>query len=112
MTEWRETWRNPANCLPEEEKFVVVFLGNGYVRGAFFKDGRFMSGTKEGAYELDIEGGIPFPRKRKRLAINEYLPADVAVPHLAAELRQAQARIAYLESLLENANMRKGKDYF
>ncbi len=91
---------------------VIVLLGNGYVRNAFFKGGRFMSGTKDESYELVVDGWIPFPRKRKRLLINDDLPAEVAVPYLASDLRKANKRIAYLETLLEDAKMRKGEDYF
>lgn len=112
MTEWRETWRIPASCQPPEGRFVIVYLKNGYVRAAFFKEGRYMSSTKDDAHELEVERWIPFPRMRKRLLINEDLPADVAVPYLAADLKKANKRIAYLESLLEDANMRKGEDYF
>ena len=112
MTEWRETWRIPDSCQPPEGRFVIVYLKNGYVRNAFIKEGHYMSSTKDDAYELEVEGWIPFPRKKKRLLINDDLPADVVVPYLAADLKKAKARIAYLESLLEDANLRIGEDYF
>ena len=112
MTEWRETWRNPDSCQPPEGRFVIVYLKNGYVRNAFIKEGHYMSSTKDDAYELEVEGWIPFPRKKKRLLINDDLPADVVVPYLAADLKKSKARIAYLESLLEDANLRIGEDYF
>lgn len=112
MTEWRETWRRPDDSQPPEGRFVIVYLKNGYVRNAFIKEGHYMSSTKEDAYELEVEGWIPFPRKKKRLLINDDLPADVVVPYLAADLKKSKARIAYLESLLEDANLRIGEDYF
>lgn len=112
MNEWRETWRRPDYSQPPEGRFVIVYLKNGYVRNAFIKEGHYMSSTKDDAYELEVEGWIPFPRKKKRLLINDDLPADVVVPYLAADLKKANKRIAYLESLLEDANMRKGEDYF
>ena len=59
-----------------------------------------------------MERWLQFPRKRKRLLSNDDLSADVAVPYLAADLKKANKRIAYLESLLEDANMRTGEDYF
>ena len=112
MNEWRETWRRPDYSQPPEGRFVIVCLKNGYVRNAFIKEGHYMSSTKEDAYELEVEGWIPFPRKKKRLLINDDLPADVVVPYLAADLKKSKARIAYLESLLEDANLRIGEDYF
>lgn len=112
MNEWRETWRRPDYSQPPEGRFVIVYLKNGYVRNAFIKEGHYMSSTKDDAYELEVEGWIPFPRKKKRLLINDDLPADVVVPYLAADLKKSKARIAYLEHLLEDANLKIGEDYF